>query len=104
MAAALALSKCYSFYIKVFYVMSKALTGQLSFWQTGLVSFLFVDSSTLLHSEQPKLFGVLAVLSAIGFTFIRKMFLRGVGTLSADATPRISSFSSFTSLINRGEN
>ena len=67
--------------------MSKALTGQLSFWQTGLVSFLFVDSSTLLHLEQPKLFGVLAVLSAIGFTFIRKMFLRGMGTLSAKATP-----------------
>ena len=32
------LAKCFKFYVKVFYVMGKGLTGELSYMMTGLVS------------------------------------------------------------------
>ena len=42
-ALALVLAKCLSFYIKVFYVMGKALTGELSCPVTGLVVLFTVE-------------------------------------------------------------
>ena len=52
-ALAAASAKCLSFTFKFFYVMGKALSGELSYAWTGLVTFLvyFFDASSQLEHE-----------------------------------------------------
>ena len=91
------LAKCFRFFIKVFYVMGRRLSGKLSCLWTGLVildleallslvetpicKVTFYAKSDIilyrveikneplnfLHSKRPKLYGILAILSAKGF-------------------------------------
>ena len=95
-AARVELAKCFSFSLKCFYVMGRRLSGKLSCMWTGLILGLeallsFVETPicketfhakpdiilyrveikneplNLLHSKRPKLYGILAILSAKGF-------------------------------------
>ena len=73
--AELAVPKCYSFYIKVFYMMGKALTGELSCLVIGLVTFKSIKGRQILQCESELSSRYNKNLKMYGYTYRRSNYV-----------------------------